>query len=124
MKITTFNPQIITKDAAPIVQLFEELGFEKRHDQEGIGELNVEGIRMKDLNGFYVDVSQPNAPLERDVTTIRMNVDDFEEAYQMLLSKGFRNYYGDRIVETRTSKSALMIAPSGFSINLIYHIKK
>ena len=49
---------------------------------------------------------------------------DFEEAYQMLLSKGFRNYYGDRIVETRTSKSALMIAPSGFSINLIYHIKK
>ena len=124
MKITTFNPQIITKDAAPIVQLFEELGFEKRHDQEGIGELNVEGIRMKDLNGFYVDVSQPELPLERDVATIRMNVDDFDEAYQLLLSKGFRNYYGDRIVETRTSKSALMIAPSGFSINLIQHIRK
>ena len=124
MKITTFNPQIITKDAAPIVQLFEELGFEKRHDQEGIGELNVEGIRMKDANGFYVDVSQPDVPLDRDVATIRVNVDDFDEAYQLLLSKGFRNYYGDRIVETRTSKSALMIAPSGFSINLIHHIRK
>ena len=124
MQITTFNPQIITKDAAPIVQLFEELGFEKRHDQEGIGELNVEGIRMKDLNGFYVDVSQPELPLERDVATIRMNVDDFDEAYQLLLSKGFRNYYGERIVETPTSKSALMIAPSGFSINLIHHIRK
>ena len=124
MKITTFNPQIITKDAAPIVQLFEELGFEKRHDQEGIGELNVEGIRMKDANGFYVDVSQPDVPLERDVATNRMNVDDFDEAYQLLLSKGFRNYYGDRTVETRTSKSALMIAPSGFSINLIHHIRK
>ena len=124
MKITTFNPQIITKEAAPIVQLFKELGFEKRHDQEGIGELNVEGIRMKDLNGFYMDVSQPDVPLERDVATIRMNVDDFDEAYQLLLSKGFRNYYGDRIVETRTSKSALMIAPSGFSINLVHHIRK
>ena len=124
MKITTFNPQIITKDAAPIVQLFEELGFEKRHDQEGIGELNVEGIRMKDANGFYVDVSQPDVPLERDVAAIRMNVDDFDTAYQLLLSKGFRNYYGDRIVETRTSKSTLMIAPSGFSINLIHHIRK
>ena len=124
MKITTFNPQIITKDAAPIVQLFEELGFEKRHDQEGIGELNVEGIRMKDLNGFYADISQPDIDLDRDVATIRMNVDDFDAAYQMLLSKGFRNYYGDRIVETRTSKSALMIAPSGFSINLIHHIRK
>ena len=124
MKITTFNPQIITKDAETVVQIFEALGFERRHTKEAISDLNVTGIRMKDPNGFYVDVSQPNAPLERDVTTIRMNVDDFEEAYQMLLSKGFRNYYGDRIVETRTSKSALMIAPSGFSINLIYHIKK
>ena len=124
MKITTFNPQIITKDAAPIVHLFEELGFEKRHDQEGIGELNVEGIRMKDLNGFYVDVSQPELPLERDVAAIRMNVDDFDEAYQLLLSKGFRNYYGERIVETPTSKSAMMFAPSGFSINLIHHIRK
>ena len=27
MKITTFNPQIITKDAEPIMKLFEELGI-------------------------------------------------------------------------------------------------
>ena len=47
MKITTFNPQIITKDAEPIVQLFQTLGFEKHHNPTGIGELNVEGIRMK-----------------------------------------------------------------------------
>ena len=47
MKITTFNPQIITKNAEPLVKLFEELGFEKRHNPEGIGELNVEGIRLK-----------------------------------------------------------------------------
>lgn len=79
---------------------------------------------MKDLNGFYVDVSQPDVPLERDVAAIRMNVDDFDTAYQLLLSKGFRNYYGERIVEPPTSKSALMIAPSGFSINLIHHIRK
>ena len=29
---------------------------------------------MKDLNGFYVDVSQPDVPLERVAATIRMNV--------------------------------------------------
>ena len=57
MKITTFNPQIITKDAEPIVELFKALGFEVRHDQEGIGELGVEGIRMKDGNGFHLDIS-------------------------------------------------------------------
>ena len=41
MKITTFNPQIITKNAEPIVKLFEKLGFEKRHNPKGIGELDV-----------------------------------------------------------------------------------
>ena len=79
---------------------------------------------MKDLNGFYVDVSQPDVPLERDVAAIRMNVDDFDAAYQLLVSHGFKNYYVDRNNETPTSKSALMIAPSGFSINLIHHIRK
>ena len=44
MKITTFNPQIITKDAEPVIKLFEELGFEKRHNPAGIGDLNVEAI--------------------------------------------------------------------------------
>ena len=125
MKITTFNPQIITKNAEELVKLFGELGFQKRHDQEGIGELNVEGIRMKDENGFYVDISQPDLPqLERDVATIRMNVDDFDAAYELLTAHGFKNYYGDRTVAAKTSRSALMIAPSGFSINLIQHLRK
>ena len=124
MKITTFNPQIITKDAESIVKLFEELGFEKRHNPEGIGELNVEGIRMKDANGFYLDISTPDVQLPQDVTVIRMNVDNFDEAYQLLTDHGFKNYYGEKTVERESSKSALMISPSGFAINLIQHIKK
>ena len=31
MKITTFNPLIVSQNADEIVSLFEELGFEKRH---------------------------------------------------------------------------------------------
>ncbi|SDB59399.1 hypothetical protein SAMN02910317_03260 [Ruminococcaceae bacterium FB2012] len=123
MKITTFNPQIITKDAEPLVKLFEELGFEKKHSPKGIGEMNVEGIRMKDGNGFALDISVPDVDLPQDIASIRMNVDNFEEAYDLLVSRGFRNFYGDRIVERDSSKSALMIAPSGFSINLVQHIK-
>ena len=49
MKITSFNPLIVTKDAEPVVKLFEELGFEKRHVKEGISKNNVTDIRMKDL---------------------------------------------------------------------------
>lgn len=123
MKITTFNPQIITNDAEQLVQLFEALGFEKRHDQENIGELSVEGIRMKDANGFHMDISQPDMEVPKDLVAIRMNVDDFDEAYQLLLSHGFKNFYGEKTVQTRTSQSAFLISPSGFAINLIHHIK-
>ena len=124
MKITTFNPQIITKDAEALVKLFEQLGFEKRHQQEGIGELDVKGIRLKDANGFNLDISQPDTlPTGHDLMAIRMNVDDFDEAYQLLVKNGFRNYYGDSTASTRTGKSAIMISPTGFVINLVQHIK-
>ena len=123
MKITSFNPQIFTKNADPIVDLFEGLGFDVRHDQEGIGELNVEGIRMKNPDGFYLDISCPDTDLPRDMVGIRMNVDDFDFAYQLLLKNGFRNFYGERTVDTATSRSAVLISPSGFAINLIRHIK-
>lgn len=124
MKITTFNPQIITKDAESIVGLFEALGFEKQHNPKGIGELNVEGIRMQDDNGFYLDISSPQIKLPQDITVIRMNVDDFDEAYKLLMLHGFKNFYGDKTVKTNSSESALMISPSGFAINLIQHKSK
>ena len=123
MKITTFNPQIITNDAAALTAFFEELGFEKRHNPRGIGELNVEGIRMKDENGFCLDISQPELQLPHDLVAIRMNVDDFEAAYAMLEARGFKNFYGEKAVEMKSSKSAVMISPSGFVINLVQHLK-
>ena len=124
MKITTFNPQIITNDMEPIVQLFEELGFDKSHNPKRIGELNVEGIRMKDQNGFHLDISYPETALPQDVTAIRMNVDDFDEAFQLLQKHGFKNIYGDKINETKSVKSAMMVSKSGFAINLVQHIKE
>jgi len=124
MKITTFNPQIVTSNAEAVVEVFEALGFERRHRQEGIGDKDVTGIRMKDANGFYVDISQPDVPMPKDMVGIRMNVDNFEEAYEMLIGKGFRNIYGDKQVDTKTSKSAMLISPSGYGINLIQHIHK
>lgn len=124
LKITTFNPQIITRDAEALIHLFEELGFERRHTKEKIGELDVTGIRMKDANGNYLDISQSNQVPGHDLVAIRMNVDDFDEAYQLLVSNGFRNYYGDHTVENETSRSAMMISDSGFAINLVQHIRE
>lgn len=123
MKITTFNPQIITKDMEPVIKLFEELGFEKAHKKEGIGEHDVTGIQMRDPNGFKLDISQADFLPVDSVVSIRMNVDDFDEAYNMLIERGFKNFYGDKTADTPSSKSAVMISPSGFTINLVKHIK-
>ena len=125
MKITTFNPQIITRNAEALVKLFEELGFEKRHQQEGIGEMDVTGIRMKDSNGFHLDISQPDSlPPGPDLVAIRMNVDNFGEAYNALTACGFKNAQGNKLTGTGSSYGALMVSPSGFGIYLIKHVKQ
>ena len=125
MKITTFNPFIATAQVDDTIKLFESLGFERRHTKEGIeiADRNDAVIRMKDANGFYLDILQSNVETERDTVGVRMNVDDFDEAYQTLLQRGFKNAYGEETVETKTSKAAMMISPSGFSISIIRHIK-
>ena len=120
MKITTFNPLIVSKDADSAISLFEELGFEKRHTPfVDTGDRQVVRTRMKDENGFYVDISQAEALPVECLTAIRMNVDDFDEAYRLMLSHGFKNYYGDQTVDTKSARSAVMVSPSGIAINLI-----
>ncbi len=122
MKITSFNPLIVTKHQEEIVELFEELGFARRHHGHAVNSAgqNVSGIRMKDANGFYVDVAE-NPDVPQDLTAIRINVDDFDEAYEMLLAKGFTDPKGT--IETRSNKNAMLFAPSGFGIHLVHHIK-
>ena len=119
MKITTFNPMIISKDAENIVRLFEELGFEKRHNKEGD---DFSSNRMKDANGFHVDVVAAAAP--QDITSIRMNVDSFDTAFKILTDHGFKGTEGGQARDTGSSKSAMMISPSGFSITIVEHIKE
>ena len=123
MKITSFNPLIVTKDAEPVIKLFEELGFEKRHSIEAsTGTMDFNSIRMKDANGFYVDIANvPTVP--QDMTLIRMNVDNFDEAYEFLTAKGFTNPRGGQTVDTKTNKSCMMKSPSGFAFDLCQHIK-
>ena len=83
MKITGFNPIIITKNQDAIVKMFEGLGFEKSHQPEGTAASGFDFtvVRMKDANGFHVDVALSAGPIPQDITAIRINVDDFSEAY-------------------------------------------
>ena len=123
MKITTFNPLIITQDPEPTIQLFEELGFKRRHTKEGIGINGVVDVRMKSADGFYVDVTQGSG----EWTMIRMNVDNFDEALEFLTAHGFRrarHEAANETIHTESSKIAIMVSPSGFIISVSEHIKK
>ena len=128
MKITAFNPVILTKKSEETIALFEALGFEKRHHKSGETENDTKDlafatVRMKDANGFHVDICTADSErIERDLTIIRMNVDDFDEAAELLKKNGFRE---SKIVPanyTASSKYAFFVSPSGFIIDLIKHI--
>ena len=125
MKITSFNPLILTKDAESAIKMFEELGFGRRHTIT-INE-NGKDITTGCINNpavFRVDVSQVD-DLPRDMTLIRINVDDFDEAYKFFASKGFKNPKGENhSVDTRTNRSAMLSSPSGFAFDLCQHIKE
>ena len=124
MQITTFNPMILSSHADEVIALFEALGFERKHKVDNVDHKDITSIRMKDANGFHVDVARVES-MERDMTTMRMNVRDFDEAYEFLKARGFKNARGvDHAVESASAKSCLMISPSGFSIQLTQHIRK
>ena len=121
MKITAFNPIIISPKADEAIELFEALGFERRHQKDGIEE-NITSVDLKHADGFRVDVTKVEQ-LPQAMTSIRMTVSDFDEVYKLLESHGFQNAQGGKITETGTSKAAMMVSPSGFTISLSQHIK-
>ncbi|MBE6819352.1 MAG: hypothetical protein E7517_09430 [Ruminococcaceae bacterium] len=123
MKITTFNPMILSKNADEIIEVFGELGFKPRHQVDNIDNKNISSVCLKDANGLSLDVAQVES-MAKDMTTIRMNVSDFDEAYELLKERGFKNIRDDEhTVESESARSCLMIAPTGFSIQLTQHLK-
>ncbi len=124
MKITTFDPMILTPRHDETVALFEALGFQKTHNPSTTTEAGeITCTRMKNPDGFHVDIADMKH-IDRDITYIRMNVDDFEEAYKILTEHGFKNTRGDETLGTGSAAEATMVSPSGFRIALIKHFRK
>ena len=122
MKITSFYPMIVTRDADSIVKLFDEMGFEIRHDIYGTTETDYRAVVMQDADGHRVDIAETETGPEKDMILIRMNVDDFEEAYETLTQHGYVNTRGDKRVRTGSAVEATMVSPSGHIISLIQHV--
>ena len=124
MKITGFRPAIASSMSTELISLFNALGFEKTHAPivtSGTSSATV--TTMKHPNGYHVDVLSPDTPLPRDLMAIRINVDNFDEAYALLKAHGCEIAPGDEIVDAGFAKLTMMVAPSGFLISLIEHRK-
>ena len=81
----------------------------------GINDKDITSVALKHPNGLRIDVVKSDA-VPQDMMLIRMNVDNFEEAYNILIEHGFKNNRGDGTIDSKSSKSATMISPSGFTI--------
>ena len=116
MTITSFNPLIVTKDAEATIALFEALGFERRHMKTGINDKDITSVRMRytgeDGKVFHVDVTQ--APVPQDIASIRMNVRDFDEAYQLLEERGLMCCCNVASPEGTTSSKAVSMSINNF----------
>ena len=122
MKITSFNPLIVTKNPEPVIRLFEELGFKATHKKEGISKNNATDVRMKDANGFHVDITSGTG----EWTMIRMNVDDLDETVAFLEAHGFhkaRHEAANETIDTGSSKINIMVSESGFILSVSQHMK-
>ena len=123
MKITALNPSIASPHAPELIALFEDLGFKRAHTKTNIDGKDVTNVDLKYGEDFRVNVAQTDE-FDRDTTIIRVNVRDFDEAYDYFISKGFKNAQGDKIIHTDSSKAAYLVSPTGFGIGLTYHIRK
>ncbi len=100
------------------------MGFTRKHLTKFEG-LDSYCVNMDYNDSFRVDVSQVKTlPHEnRDLMSIRINVDDFDEAYEFFIAHGFKTPMRDEGINTNKSKGVLMLSPSGFLVNIVKHIK-
>ena len=122
MKITGFRPLIVTRDSESVIKVFEEIGFERRHHRTGIENGENELVVMQDADGNRVNIATSET-VPQDLMGVSINVDNFQEAYDFFLSRGFINPRGDKVTDVAAAKGTMVIAPSGFVVTINEHIK-
>ena len=120
MKITNFSTLVVTENVDNLVDVFKEFGFSQTHKKDGIDDVRVTSNILEDEDGHMISIA--SAPVPNDITALRMNVDNFDEAYDILKNKGFNQ--ASEPEDTGTSKTVLMVSKKGFSINLVHHYNK
>ena len=124
MTVKTYYPALCTPNFEETVKELEALGFTKAHEKNDIAEHNNTNMVMKDGNGNKVDVVSLSSmsAVKQSFTAIRMNVENYDEAYAELTAKGFIDLHPGT-VETKSSKSTMLRSKEGFMYILTEHVK-
>ena len=61
--------------------------------------------------------------MPQDLTGIAINVDNFQEAYDFFIEKGFTDPRGGKVTDTSSSRATMLFAPSGFAVSISEHLK-
>ena len=78
---------------------------------------------MKHPDGFRISVVKADK-IPQDMTSIRMNVRDLDEALAFFNERGFTNAQGEKITDTGSSRATMVVSPSGFTISVSQHIRE
>ena len=57
MKITGFNTSILSSHSDDVIRLFEDMGFEIRHQDTNPEGIVSGSVRLKNASGFAVDIT-------------------------------------------------------------------
>ena len=60
----------------------------------------------------------------QDLTGISMNVDNFQEAYDFFIGKGFIDPRGSKTTVTSSDEATMLMAPSGFPVVISEHFRE
>ena len=121
MKVTSVAPIIVSQDAEGLIKLFEAMGFEMLHTKEGIEDGNNTNFQLINEGGFRVNIAS-SKHVPQDITAVNINVDDFDEAYDLFIANGFVNPRGDKVTDTGSSMATMLFGPNGAAVNLVKHI--
>lgn len=124
MKVSTIKPLIVSKDTKDIIELYNALGFsEKYYRGNGdIEETEADCTILTDENNNRILISQSDV-VEKEMSAIHINVDDFDETVKLFESKGYTCPTG-QTKKTATSIVRMMISPKGTAVVISHHIKK
>lgn len=122
MKITSFYPMITTQHVDDLLKVYEDLGFEIAHKFDPHTVVDSTQYILKDENGNRLCITNAKY-LPRDMMAIHCNVDNFLEAKEYLLSKGYI-IANNNIIRTDSSVYATFVAPTGSLILIMEHLKK